>query len=84
VEVARGTGLVPRRHDLHGRDVQGQGEDHLRQGATLEDPAGLFNASLDGNTRRAIDLHDADDLDEEAFTSLVRAAVALNASTARR
>ena len=53
------------------------------RGASLEDPAGLFNASLGGNARRAIDLHEGDELDEEAFTSLVRAAVALNgASTA--
>jgi len=50
------------------------------QGASLEDPAGLFNASLEGNTRRAIDLHEGDELDEGAFKSLVRAAVAMNAS----
>jgi hypothetical protein len=47
-------------------------------GAALDDPARLFNASLDGNTRRAIDLHDGDTLDEAAFTALVRAAVAYN------
>ena len=50
------------------------------KGASLEDPAGLFNASLEGNTRRAIDLHEGDELDEGAFKSLVRAAVAMNAS----
>ena len=50
------------------------------KGAALEDPAGLFNAGFGGNTRRAIDLHEGDDLDEEAFKALVRAAVALNAS----
>jgi hypothetical protein len=50
------------------------------KGAALEDPAGLFNASLEGNTRRAIDLHEGDEIDERAFTSLVRAAAALNAS----
>jgi hypothetical protein len=49
-------------------------------GASLEDPAGLFNSSLDGNTRRAIDLHEGDDLDEAAFTALVRAAAELNES----
>lgn len=48
------------------------------RGASLDDPAGLFNASLDGNTRRAIDLHEGDPLDEAAFASLVRAAMALN------
>ncbi len=53
------------------------------QGASLEDPAGLFNASLEGNTRRAIDLHEGDEIDEGAFTSLVRAAAALNAYPAR-
>jgi hypothetical protein len=50
------------------------------KGAWLEDPAGLFNASLDGNTRRAIDLHEGDELDEEAFHNLVRRAAHLNAS----
>lgn len=50
------------------------------KGASLEDPAGLFNASLEGNARRAIDLREGDALDEEAFRTLVRAAVALNGS----
>lgn len=53
------------------------------KGACLEDPAGLFNASLDGKTRRAIDLREVDELDEDAFAALVRAATALNASSAR-
>ena len=48
------------------------------KGASLEDPSGLFNASLDGNTRRAIDLHEGDEIDEDAFQALVQAAVALN------
>lgn len=48
------------------------------KGAALEDPAGLFNASLDGNTRRAIDLHEGDGIDEGAFKTLIRAAVALS------
>ncbi|MGE7958570.1 DUF1801 domain-containing protein [Pseudomonas sp. NPDC089530] len=48
------------------------------KGAALDDPAGLFNASLDGNTRRAIDLHEGDRLDEAALQALIRAAVALN------
>jgi len=53
-------------------------------GAALEDPSGLFNASLDGNTRRAIDFHEGEKIDEEALRTLVRAAVALNTSRARR
>ena len=47
-------------------------------GASLDDPAGLFNSSLDGNTRRAIDILEDDKLDEDAFTALVRGAVKLN------
>jgi hypothetical protein len=50
------------------------------KGASLDDPAGLFNASLDGNVRRAIDIHEGDPLDAKAFTALVKAAAALNAS----
>ena len=53
------------------------------KGASLDDPARLFNASLDGNVRRAIDLREEDTLDEHAFKSLIRAAVALNTSSAR-
>ena len=53
------------------------------RGAALEDPAGLFNSSLDGNTRRAIDFHDDEEIDEQALKTLVRAAVTLNKSTAR-
>jgi hypothetical protein len=50
------------------------------RGASLEDPAGLFNASLEGNTRRAIDFHEGDRIDEKALKALIRAAVALNTS----
>jgi len=50
------------------------------RGAALPDPAALFNASLEGNTRRAIDLHEGDKLDEAEFKALIRAAVALNTS----
>ena len=53
------------------------------KGAKLEDPAGLFNSSLEGNTRRAIDFHEADEIDEEAFRALVQAAAALNAPSGR-
>jgi hypothetical protein len=52
------------------------------KGASLEDPAGLFNSSLEGNTRRAIDLREGDQVDEDALKALVRAAVALNISSA--
>src|SRR6476660_1847830 len=54
------------------------------KGAALQDPAGLFNASLEGGARRAIDFRDGDPIHEEAFKALVRAAVALNKSKARR
>jgi hypothetical protein len=54
------------------------------RGASISDPARLFNSSLEGNTRRAIDVHDGDQIDEEAFKNLIRAAVALNAASARR
>jgi len=50
------------------------------KGASLEDPSGLFNSSLDGNTRRAIDLHEGDKIDEKALKALIRGAVALNTS----
>src|SRR5215204_7607236 len=54
------------------------------KGAALEDPSGLFNSSLEGNTRRAIDFHEGAAIDEEAFKALVREAVALNESKAKR
>ena len=53
------------------------------KGAALEDPAGLFNSSLDGNVRRAIDVHEGNTLDAKALKALIRAAVALNKSSAR-
>lgn len=51
------------------------------KGASLDDPSGLFNASLEGNTRRAIDLHEGDAIDEKALKALIRAAVVLNTSS---
>ena len=54
------------------------------KGASLEDPSGLFNSSLDGNTRRAIDFHEGDKIDEEALKALIRAAVALNTARPAR
>jgi len=53
-------------------------------GAALKDPARLFNSSLEGNTRRAIDIHEGDEIDEKAFKALVRAAVRLNAEKAAK
>ena len=50
------------------------------KGASLKDPSGLFNSSLEGNVRRAIDLHEGDEIDKDAFTKLIRAATALNRS----
>jgi hypothetical protein len=54
------------------------------KGASLEDPAGLFNSSLEGNTRRAIDIHEGDKIDEKALKALIRAAVALNTSAQKK
>ncbi len=54
------------------------------KGASLEDPAHLFNSSLDGNARRAIDIHEGEKIDEKAFKALIRAAVALNGASVRR
>ena len=62
-------------------------KDHVKltffKGASLEDPSGLFNSGLEGNARRAIDLHEGDEIDEDAFKTLIRAAAALNRSSAR-
>jgi len=54
------------------------------KGASLKDPAHLFNSSLDGNVRRAIDIHEGEEVDESAFKALVRQAVALNRSSKRK
>ena len=54
------------------------------KGAALDDPAGLFNSSLEGNTRRAIDIREGEEIDADAFRALVRAAVALNASSGKK
>ena len=53
------------------------------KGASLDDPSGLFNSSLEGNTRRAIDVHEGEEVDEQAFVTLIRAAVSLNESSSR-
>ena len=54
------------------------------KGAALDDPAGLFNSSLEGNVRRAIDFHESGKIDEDAFKALIRAAVALNGPKGRK
>jgi hypothetical protein len=74
---------------LHGIVCTGETYKHyvkitFANGARLEDPCGLFNASLQGNARRAIDLREADSLDEAAFMALIRAAVAFNLSKTAR
>jgi hypothetical protein len=53
------------------------------KGASLDDPSGLFNSSLEGNTRRAIDVHEGEEIDEQAFVTLIRAAVSMNESSSR-
>ena len=54
------------------------------KGASLKDPAKLFNSSLDGNVRRAIDIHEGEKIDEKAFKALIRAAVALNSASGKK
>ncbi len=75
-------GVGARRHHLHRRDLQGLVKLTFANGAALEDPAGLFNSSLEGNVRRAIDIREGDKIDEKALKALIRAAVVLN--TAKR
>ncbi|QXX75545.1 hypothetical protein MHY1_02367 [Methylovirgula sp. HY1] len=77
------------RFDQAGRPRGRRGETYktavkmpFAKGAALDDPSGLFNSSLDGNTRRVIDFHEGETIDEEALKALIRAAVRLNASRA--
>ena len=72
------SGVGARRHHLHRRDLQECREADVRQGRLAGDPFGLFNSSLEGNVRRAIDFHEGDKIDEKALKALIRAAVALN------
>jgi hypothetical protein len=67
-----------------GETYKGHVKMTFAKGASLEDPAGLFNSSLEGNTRRAIDFHQSDTIDEKALKALIRAAVALNTASAGR
>ena len=77
---ARGSGVGARRNHLHRRDVQAVVKMTFAKGAALDDPSGLFNSSLEGNLRRAIDFHEGAKIDEKALKALIRAAVALNTS----
>ena len=85
MEVERRSGLVSRRTDLlcTGETYKSVVKLTFAKGASLKDPSRLFNASLKGNARRAIDLHEDDVIDEDAFKTLIRAAAALNRSSAR-
>ena len=78
--MARRAGVVAGRHPLHGRILQSGGETDLRAGRALSDPKKLFNASLDGNVRRAIDIREGDKLDITAFKKLIVAAAKANAA----
>ena len=70
--------LVPRRGHLYGRILQAGRKADLFSRSLAKDPAHLFNSSLEGNTRRAIDIHEDDAIEEAAFKELIRAAVAFN------
>ena len=82
--MERGSGVVARRKICTGETYKSVVKMTFAKGASLEDPSGLFNSSLEGNTRRAIDLHAGDKIDEKALKALIRAAVALNTSSAAR
>lgn len=75
--------MVARRHDLHRRNLQERSKLTFAKGAALDDPSGLFNVSRECSTRRAIDLHEGEKIDEEAFKAPVCAAVALDAARGR-
>ena len=66
------------RHHLHRRDLSLYRQDDLPHGALLNDPSGLFNASLDGATRRAIDLREGEEIDDDALLTLIRSAIVFN------
>ena len=76
----RRSGVVARRHHLHRRDLQERVKLTFAKGASLTDPSGLFNSSLEGNTRRAIDFHEGEKIDEKALQGAHPRAVALNTS----
>lgn len=74
----RCSGMGARRHPVHGETYKGYIKLTFARGASLDDPKGLFNASLTGGTRRAIDIREGDEVNGEAFKALLREAVALN------
>ena len=74
----RSTRLVPRRRYLYRRAYKNVVKLTFFKGASLNDPSGLFNSSLEGKVRRAIDIKENDEIDEGALTNLIREAVALN------
>ena len=84
VEVDGHSGLVAAGDCLHRGGVHEGREADVRPGASIADPSRLFNASLDGNTRRAIDIPEGDKVDAGAFKALVKAAVARNAVAAKK
>jgi hypothetical protein len=78
------TCLVARRDRLHWGILQEPREADFRQGASIKDPAGMFNSSLGGNTRRAIDIHQSDKINESAFKEIIRSAVILNLAAKKK
>ena len=78
--MERGSGVGARRIICTGETYKNVVKLTFAKGASLKDPSGLFNASLEGNVRRAIDIHEGDEIDERALKALIRAAVALNIS----
>ena len=83
MEVERRSGLVPRRDICTGETYKNVVKLTFVKGAGLNDPSDLFNSSLDGNVRRAIDLHEGENVNASAFKALIREAVALNTSASR-
>ena len=81
--MTRGSGVGARRDYLHRRTYKNVVKMTFAKGAALKDPSGLFNSSLERNTRRAIDFHEGETIDEEALKTLVPAAVTLNNSKAK-
>ena len=79
-DLSRRARLVSGRRRLHWGSVQGGREAHLLPGAAVADPEKLFNSSLERNTRRAIDLHEGETINEAAFKQLIRSAVEANVS----
>lgn len=86
VETWKWRGVPVWEHDgiiCTGESYQHKVKTTFHKGASLDDPTGIFNSSLDGNARRAIDFFEGDQIDEEAFTGIVDAAIALNESKSK-